>query len=150
MNKRLPFIFIACIMFSMGMGCGLKGKKNSWQPVEQKKKPVVHIVQYPKETLSIVAKWYTGEIGNLESLANANPNIDPDHLFLGNEVFIPEHLVKTREPMPKEFISKFYQQPKKKRAPLKPAKKPKKKVPEIKGPAPLPEDEDDFEIFGPK
>lgn len=153
MKKSFPLILTAWIVFSMGIGCGLKGKKkDAWQPVQQKKTPVVHIVQYPKETLSIIARWYTGDVKNWESLADANPNINPDLLSLGNEIFIPEHLVKTRKPMPNEFISKFYQTSKQKEAPTKAAEAPQKEAPQKEGPAPLPkdEDEDEFEIFGPK
>ncbi len=147
MNKQLSFVFIAGIVFSMSIGCSLVGKKNAWQPVKQKKAPVVHRVQYPKETLSIIAEWYTGNALNLESLENANPNINPDHLFPGNEIFVPEHLVKTREPMPEEFISKFYQKPEKNKTPEKSVK-----VPVRKESAPLlkTEEEDKFEIFGPR
>ena len=145
-KKRLPLAIIAWFLLSVGMGCGLQGKKkDAWQPVEQKKAPVVHIVQYPKETLSIIAKWYTGDVKNWEILANANPNINPDLLSLGNEIFVPEHLVKTRNSMPKEFVSKFYQ--KQKKAISKTAKEPEKEEP---APLAKDEDEDDFEIFGPK
>jgi hypothetical protein len=146
MRERLSFILFVCIMLSVSIGCSLKGKKDRWQPVLQKKTPVVHIVQYPKETFPIISTWYTGGIKHLESLIDANPNINPDHLLFGNEIFIPEHLVKTRESMPKEFISKYYQEQKKKKAPTKSARVPGKKT------SSLPEaiDEDEFEIFGPK
>jgi hypothetical protein len=147
MNNRLSLVLIAGIVFSLSIGCSMVGKKNAWQPVRQKKAPVVHHVQYPEETLSIIAEWYTGNVINLESLENANPNINPDHLFPGNDIFVPEHLVKTREPMPEEFVSKSYHRSKNNKAAEKSVK-----VPVRKEPAPLPETEgeDEFEIFGPK
>ena len=147
MNKRPSFILTAGIVFLLSIGCTMVGKKDTWQPVRQKKAPVVHRVQYPKETLLIITEWYTGDAMNLESLENANPNISPEHLSPGNEIFIPEHLVKTREPMPEEYLSKFYQRPKKNKSSEKPAKKPAAKEPD---PLPKAEGEDEFEIFGPK
>lgn len=151
MKKRFSIILLALIVFSMGLGCGLKGKKkDAWEPVRRKKTPVVHIVRYPKETLSLIARWYTGDVKNWESLADANPNINPDLLSIGDEIFIPEHLVKTRKPMPNEFVSKFYQTSKQKEAPTKTAKEPEKEAPQEEGATPLPKDEDEFEIFGPK
>lgn len=147
MNKGLSFVFIAGIVFSMSVGCSLVGKKNAWQPVKQKNAPVVHRVQYPNERLSIIAEWYTGNALNLEALENANPNINPDHLFPGNQIFVPEHLLKTREPMPEEFISKFYQTPKKNKAPEKSVKAPGRKEPAL---LPKTEEKDEFEIFGPR
>lgn len=146
MRERLSIILVSCIVLSMSIGCSLKSKKDGWQPVIQKKTPVVHLVQYPKETLSIIAVWYTGDIKHLEYLINANPNINPDHLFLGNEIFIPEHLVKIRKSMPEEFISKYYQKQKKKKTPTNAAIVPGKKPSSL----PKAEDEDEFEIFGPK
>ena len=74
-KKRFPFIFVIGIVFSMNIGCSLKRDTNSWQPIKQKKTPVVHHVQNQKETLSVIAKWYTGDVNNVEYLANANPNI---------------------------------------------------------------------------
>jgi len=147
MNKRLSLILTAGIVLSLSIGCSMVGKKGAWQPIRQKETPVVHRVQYPKETFSIIAEWYTGSALNLESLENANPNINPDHLLPGNEIFVPEHLVKTREPMPEEFISKFYQTPKKNKAPEKSVKVPARKEPAL---LPKTEEEDEFEIFGPR
>ena len=141
-TRRIRFIFAICALFSITIGCSLKnGKTDSWQPIEKKDMPVVHVVRYPKETLPIIAKWYTGDSRKWELLAVANPNINPDHLCAGNEVFIPDSLVKTRDPMPREFVVKFYQKPKRKKrtrkirntSPVRPEKK-----------------EDEFEIFGPK
>jgi hypothetical protein len=95
-----------------------------------------HTVKFPRETVSIIAGWYTGNIENWKALAEANPDIDPTRIFVGNKILIPEDMMKTREPMPKEFVDGFY--------------KPKKgKAPTAK-PGPPPAKEEEIELFGPK
>ncbi len=150
MQKRHPLILVLVIVSIMGTGCLLKGKKHEWQPIKQKNMSVVHEVQWPKETLEIVAKWYTGASKNWEPLADANPNINPESLSPGAKIFIPSDLVKTRDPMPKKFVVKYYQKPKKKRGPVKKATQPPPNIPEKKEPEPTPKDIEDFEVIGPK
>jgi len=102
----------------------------------EKKSYFTHTVKFAGETISIIAGWYTGNIENWRALAEANPNIDPQRIFGGNRILIPEDLLKTREPMPKEFVDGFY--------------KPKKgKAPTAK-PGPSPTKEEEIELFGPK
>jgi len=152
MRQSPVFIFSLCITLLTGIGCQMKSKKDPWQPIKQKGAPFVHVVEYPKETLEVIAKWYTGDGKNLDLLAGSNPNINPDHLVIGDEVFLPDSLVKTRKPMPEEFISEFYQEKKKKATTIKASKITEKKSPEKKEAGPLPQDgiEEDFEVFGPK
>ena len=80
----------------------------------------VHTVKWGGETVSIIAGWYTGDIENWKALAKSNPNINPTRIFVGNRILIPEILMKTREPMPKEFVDRFYSKPKKEKAQPKP------------------------------
>lgn len=68
----------------------------------------VHTVRYSGETISIIATWYTGNAENWKALTQANPQIDPHLIFEGNEILIPEKLLKTREAMPKKFVNRFY------------------------------------------
>lgn len=132
-------------------GCILPGKKHDdWEPVDKNKAPVVHEVQWRSETLSIIAKWYTGESKNWEFLADANPNINADSISIGNKIFIPSDLVKTRDPMTKQFVTKYYRKPKKKETPLKSAKVEKKEGSAKAESKPAPNCEDDFEVIGPK
>jgi nucleoid-associated protein YgaU len=65
---------------------------------------LVHRVGFEGETLSLIAKWYTGSLNNWRELAAANPGIDPNRIFIGNEIVIPAELLVTREPMPRAFI----------------------------------------------
>jgi hypothetical protein len=90
----------------------------------------VHTVQWSGESVSIIAGWYTGDIENWKALANANPKINPNFIIKGNTIRIPEYLLKTREPMPKDYVDSYY---------------PKKKE-EMDAPV----EEEEPELFGPK
>jgi nucleoid-associated protein YgaU len=71
--------------------------------------PVVflHTVKYSGETLSIIALWYTGNHGNWKEIAQANPDMKPNRIFPGDEIIIPESLLKNRDPLPKEFVDRI-------------------------------------------
>lgn len=71
----------------------------------------VHTVRWPGETLSIIAKWYTGKLTNWEILAKANPGLDPNRIRPGDEIRIPKGLMTTSDPMPRDYPSRFVQQP---------------------------------------
>ena len=149
MKKMLTSVLILSIFSFTGIGCVEPGKKHdAWQPVTPKKTSFVHMVQWSGETLPIIAKWYTGDSDNWQFLADANPNINPERLSAGSTIFIAEDLLKTRKPMPREFIAEYYHRPKKQPPPSKPASAPPKKAPAE--PAPLPKKEGKFEVFGPK
>ena len=98
----------------------------------------VHTVKWSGETVSIIAAWYTDDIENWKTLAQANPNIDPARIFVGNKILIPEDLLKTREPMPKDFVDGFYPKAKTKTPPSKPV------------PSPQKDKEEEPDLFGPK
>lgn len=68
--------------------------------------PCVHKVRWPGETLSVIAKWYTGDFDKWKALTKANPKLNPNRMYIGTKILIPEHLVKNREPMPQEFLGK--------------------------------------------
>ena len=89
-------------------------KVQSRQPARH----LVHRVRWPGETLSIIAKWYTGEFNNWKTLADFNPKLKPDRIWVGQKILVPEGLLKTREPMPKSFVSQFTRKSKKKKSPL--------------------------------
>ncbi len=79
----------------------------------------IHKVKWNGESLSIIAKWYTGSLENWKVLAKINPGIDPSLIHIGQEVRIPEDLLNTRKSMPESFVASFG--PKKaKEAPPKP------------------------------
>lgn len=82
-------------------------------------KHLVHRVRWPGESLSIIAKWYTGEFNNWKTLADFNPKLKPDRIWVGQEILVPEGLLKTREPIPKSFVDQFARKSKKKKSPPK-------------------------------
>jgi hypothetical protein len=82
-------------------------------PKEAQAPGFVHTVSLSGETLSLIAKWYTGSLNNWHQLAAANPQIDPNRIFIGNEIVIPEELLTTREPLPQSFLDQTHS-PKKK------------------------------------
>jgi hypothetical protein len=54
--------------------------------------------------LSFIAAWYTPSWQNWKALAKANPGLDPKRIEVGDEIRIPEALLKTRKPMPSHFL----------------------------------------------
>lgn len=65
-----------------------------------------HTVMYPGETLSLIARWYTGQSGNWEIILDHNGNLDPRRLRLGDLVKIPQELLVRDDSMPKAFVEK--------------------------------------------
>ena len=101
----------------------------------------VHTVKWSGETVSIIAAWYTGDLENWKTLASVNPHLDPNRIFGGNKIRIPENLLQTREPMPKDFVDGFYPKAKPKTAPPKtvpPSTKDKDEEPDLFGPKQYP------------
>lgn len=64
----------------------------------------LHKVRWPEETLSHIAKWYTGTVKNWETIAKANPGLDPKKIDIGDTISIPEELLTSRKPMPHVFL----------------------------------------------
>lgn len=64
----------------------------------------VHKVRWPEETLSHIAKWYTGTVKNWKAIAKVNPELDPKKIDTGDTIFIPEDLLISRKPMPLSFL----------------------------------------------
>ena len=58
-----------------------------------------HTVTRPDEKIADIVRWYTGDEENRQVIASANPDIDPDFLLVGNDIYIPAALLKTRKPM---------------------------------------------------
>jgi hypothetical protein len=58
-----------------------------------------HTVIQSNEKFSAIARWYTGNAENRRAIAKANPDIDPEFLRVGDEIYIPSSLLKTRKSM---------------------------------------------------
>jgi len=97
----------------------------------------VHRVRWPGETLITIARWYTGDPENWQSVAQANPSLNPDHINIGDTIRIPRQLLNTSAPMPEAFVAASLQKT--------PA------APQPARPAPVkPEEPEEVELFGPK
>jgi hypothetical protein len=106
----------------------------------------IRTVTWPNESISIIAGWYTGQIDNWKILVEANPELDPTRIRIGDKVRIPEDLLKTREPMPQAFVESLVPKPK----PAKKAAPPEKEKPAPAGSPPPPAPEPDIKLYGPK
>jgi len=65
----------------------------------------LHKIRWQEETLSHIAKWYTGTLKNWKAIAKANPELDPKKIDVGDTISIPEDLLISRKPMPHSFVS---------------------------------------------
>ena len=77
----------------------------------------IHTVKWSGESVSIVAGWYLGDIHKWEILRDCNPDMDPNVVVIGQKIRIPENLMTTRTPMPKEHVDKFYPKAEKRKRP---------------------------------
>ncbi len=82
--------------------------------------PFGHTVVRSGETLVAISLWYTGAAENWKRLVEANGNLEPRRIKIGDRILIPAELLKTRQPMPADFMTAAV--PPKKPAPVaKPA-----------------------------
>lgn len=130
-RRRVQVLVIGLIFALACVGCGkIKALIGREQPppgeskVETQSKPkkerktapekgmsfFVHTVQYHGETVSIISSWYTKDIMNWKVLAEVNPGVDVMDISVGDRIRIPEDLIKTHEPMRKEYVDSFYDQ----------------------------------------
>ena len=104
-------------------------------PPKPKSQPYVHKVRYSGEILISIAKWYTGSRNNWTVIAKANPDLNPNRIFIGDTILIPENLMKRRDPLPPDFLINTSR------------KEPAKQAPPIKQPS---TDSDAIELFNPE
>ena len=65
-----------------------------------------HRVKWHGETLSLIAKWYTGSYGNWKAIVPANPGLNPNRIAVGDVINIPPKMMKTKKPLPRKVVSK--------------------------------------------
>jgi len=116
----------------------LKTRKPLPQKVAARYTPYyfAHTVKYEGEKIKDIAGWYTGDSKNWKLLVKANPNINAERLVAGNEIFIPQNILKIRKPIP---------QPKPSSSASKPVTRPETAEPKI-----VPAGEEKIKLFGPK
>jgi hypothetical protein len=106
----------------------------------------LHRVTIPGESLSIIAKWYTGDLKKWEQLAEANPNLNPNRINIGDEILIPEDMMIKKDPITKSFVDSFAPKSRSEKVVSEPES-------ETEPPPPQPEpivEETDIELVPPK
>lgn len=133
-----PSLFFAGIFcLACLAGCAVFGDKGG-QPEEAKQDVYTHTVEWPGETLPMIAQWYTGNKDNGKILAKTNPNIVSDRLAVGDQILIPVELMKNNKKMPREFLATFN---------AKERGGQRKSSPKTKS---APEKKEEFQPYGPK
>ena len=178
-SRQSKLTFILCLVLSLVCVSCAAIKKYRQEPLDiQPDSPAdvrgdkdvpsgyyVHTVELPGESLSIIAKWFTGDLKNWEALAKYNPAINPNRIFLGDKIKIPRHLIIRHDRMTLEFIEESQPKSRKRVSPVAPPEKTgeelQQKEPEKAAgieeeepqPAvvqPEPEPEEEPFLFGPK
>ncbi|MCU0589415.1 MAG: hypothetical protein MUF52_14840 [Syntrophobacteraceae bacterium] len=72
--------------------------------VEDSSDVYLHTVQWPQESLSVIAAWYTGDGENWPTLAAWNGGDGSDAVRVNEVILIPKHLMITTVPMPASFV----------------------------------------------
>jgi hypothetical protein len=112
---------------------GTEGATKQMPAKEEAAQYFIHQVKWPNESLSIIAKWYTGSLMNWKALAKANPEMEPTVIHKGDRIRIPVSMLKTRAPMPQQFVDELIQNLKKEPS-TQPGEEKKEEEPALFGP----------------
>ncbi|MBU4263938.1 MAG: hypothetical protein KKC76_18945 [Proteobacteria bacterium] len=157
--RRSPFLFVICLVLSFFLiSCAAKeaapptteappsdSEQTRPEAATEQPAPVayfVHTVTLHGESLSIIAKWYTGDLKNWEILAQHNPSLNPNRIFKGNQIRIPRDLMVREDAMTQAFVDESQPHAKRKTATGKQGEKS-----DTKQPTATPEG---VPLFGPK
>jgi hypothetical protein len=100
-KRRLTAVAIVVLV---AMTLGMAACSRLSRPATKQPPYLEHTVRYQGETLSLIAKWYTGEAKNWPILADRNPGVSPNNLRIGELILIPRDMVVNTEPMPRSYI----------------------------------------------
>ena len=67
----------------------------------------LHEVRWPEESLSVIARWYTGRGENARILARVTPNLGTRDVRKGDVIFIPHELSRRTGPMTRSHARRF-------------------------------------------
>jgi len=70
---------------------------------------ILHQVKYARETLRMIAAWYTDSADNAGRIARINGLSNPNVLEFGQQVRIPGYLLKRIDPMPESAVERYWQ-----------------------------------------
>lgn len=145
-NKPMPKSFVAAAIKRQ------KAREKSVAKALARARPApyYHRVRYSGETLSLIAKWYTGDFENWQALTRANPKLNPNRITAGDRIRIPRKLLHTKKPMPRSFVVGSAKTKKPKPPPAAPAKVETTVTAEKQSEPPPDDVEEVLELFGPK
>ena len=100
MKRALSFpslflLFAGIFCLACVAGCAVSDDKTG--QFDDSQDVYVHTVEWPGETLPMIAQWYTGNKDNGKILAKTNPGIASEHLVVGDQILIPLELVKNNK-----------------------------------------------------
>jgi len=133
-RRAVLLLAAAAVFVAMYAGCS-KFFKPDTPAVSAPPTPsyFTHTVKWSGESVSIIAAWYTGDLQNWKLIAQANPALNPNLVYPGLKVLVPEDIMKTHDPMPKDFVDSYYPRPKA-NAPPKQGDQGKDEEPRLFGP----------------
>jgi len=147
-NKPMPKEFVEAVVSEH------KNEKARFSKLPSKLSYYYHKVKYSGETLSIIAKWYTGDVDNWQALTKANPKLDPNRIFVGDKIRIPQEILNTDRPMTRSFVVASTKRKQQQAPSITPSEvkntKTAKKEAELPLPDPSPKEPELLELFGPK
>jgi hypothetical protein len=90
------------------IGCAPQGGATHAGPVTNEPQPAYleHTITFSGETLADIAAWYTGRATNWQVIRDANPNLKPNNLKLGQVVLIPRSIVVNEKPFTKNSLKR--------------------------------------------
>ena len=167
LSKRFHIIYCLCLTVALlSAGCVSKPAEEVATAIENPVVPLeeypgavyeagdeaypggyyIHTVSLPDESISIIAKWFIGDLLQWETLAKCNPTINPNRIFLGNKIRIPRSIMTRHTPMTPEFVAES--QPQAQRKKTKKSSLAKTKTTQVEPKSPAVDDENI--LFGPK
>lgn len=106
-NSRL--IRFISIVFLLTYFSGCTRARHGAHPRPGAESYFVHSVSVPGETLTLIAKWYTGSAQKWKVLADANPGLDAQKMHIGDQVRIPNTLMTNGAPLTRDIIVAYQQ-----------------------------------------
>jgi len=158
-KRRLTAVTILVLV---AMTLGMAACSRLSRPATKTPPYLEHTVRYQGETLSLIAKWYTGEAKNWSILSRENSSVSPNKLKIGTTIQIPRNLLTNTEPMPRSAIPQAAS--KSKQAHGSKGTVLRKGTPQVESsgaaeaaeiqeapkPKPLEDRKEDLDLFGPK
>ena len=67
----------------------------------------LHEVRWPEESLTVIARWYTGSEEKAPVLFSITPNLRAGNLRKGDVIFVPKELSRRTDPMTRKYARRY-------------------------------------------